>query len=285
MSSAFSLRAARVAERQSRLAQRREATAQRVANRIDAAAKRLEAATIRREDLAHRRAKVLAQRAHVAAAREARAQTIEAMTPLVPQKSWLARSRAWISILLLLPVATLVVLSPPKFLVASNLAFLCTAAGYALFTLGVAWRWWATLYIGGVKDREVITKGPYSISRNPLYFGTLLITFSLACFMQSLSLAAMMVVVGILYVKVTVANEETRLAAQMGQSYLDYCARVPRFWPRWSLYEPGESLLVEINGIQAEALRALQYAFLPLVCHGMLLLRAAEWWPKSLWLP
>ena len=40
--------------------------------------------------------------------------------------------------------------------------------------LGIVGRLWSTLYIGGRKSAEVVTGGPYSMTRNPLYvFSTL----------------------------------------------------------------------------------------------------------------
>lgn len=41
--------------------------------------------------------------------------------------------------------------------------------GMILIVLGVIGRFWATLYIGGHKNKDVITDGPYSICRHPLY--------------------------------------------------------------------------------------------------------------------
>ncbi|TGS89835.1 isoprenylcysteine carboxylmethyltransferase family protein, partial [bacterium M00.F.Ca.ET.177.01.1.1] len=41
--------------------------------------------------------------------------------------------------------------------------------GVLLIFLGIVGRLWSTLYIGGRKSSEVVTGGPYSITRNPLY--------------------------------------------------------------------------------------------------------------------
>ncbi|MEW6635116.1 MAG: isoprenylcysteine carboxylmethyltransferase family protein, partial [Pseudomonadota bacterium] len=41
--------------------------------------------------------------------------------------------------------------------------------GVLLIFLGIIGRLWSTLYIGGRKSAEVVTGGPYSITRNPLY--------------------------------------------------------------------------------------------------------------------
>ena len=41
--------------------------------------------------------------------------------------------------------------------------------GLALVTVGIGGGLWATLYIGGRKSAVVVSTGPYSITRNPLY--------------------------------------------------------------------------------------------------------------------
>ncbi len=278
--------AARAAQRRAKLAERSAASEQRkivvqqrrsvVQQRQSAALQRVANATERRLAVANRTAMIEERRA-AAAQRLAEA--------MLQDKSWLARSRAWISLLLLVPVATLALFAPPHFTPGSAAGISCAIAGYLLFAVGVAWRWWATLYIGGMKDHEVISQGAYSVCRNPLYFGTLLMTLSVACLTQSLSLGVTMVIVAIYYLGVTVANEEQRLARRMGQPYLDYKARVPRLWPRLSLYQSPEFVTVDIDGLKSEAIRALRYAFIPLLCQGVMLLRESGWLPEIFPLP
>jgi len=41
--------------------------------------------------------------------------------------------------------------------------------GAALIFVCVSGRTWCTLYIGGRKNHELVTAGPYSVCRNPLY--------------------------------------------------------------------------------------------------------------------
>jgi|GEM_PF-579394 len=194
-------------------------------------------------------------------------------------RSWISRSRGWISILLLAPVSIDAIFSPLTWPLDSWLQFTCDCAGWVLFVSGAAWRWWATLYIGGQKDRQLSQQGPYSISRNPLYFGTLLMAISVAVFVQSLAFAAMLVAVAAFYLGVTIPNEESRLRVKFGQAYTDYCARVPRFFPRFSLYQTPPSVVVESYGLQSEWRRALRWVWLPVICHLLCHLRSEPTWP------
>jgi protein-S-isoprenylcysteine O-methyltransferase Ste14 len=42
--------------------------------------------------------------------------------------------------------------------------------GLVLVGIATVGRLWCALYIAGYKDSDLITSGPYSITRNPLYF-------------------------------------------------------------------------------------------------------------------
>src|SRR3990172_5291830 len=119
-------------------------------------------------------------------------------------KSWLSRSRAWISILLLTPVGFLAAFSAPHVLPNSWAELGFAMVGWGLFLTGAFSRWWATLYIGGRKGNQLMHDGPYSMSRNPLYFGTFLIVLSIAAMLQSLIFALALLASSILYLIVTV---------------------------------------------------------------------------------
>jgi protein-S-isoprenylcysteine O-methyltransferase Ste14 len=113
--------------------------------------------------------------------------------------------------------------------------------GVLLIFLGIVGRLWSTLYIGGRKSAEIVTGGPYSMTRNPLYvFSTMaaagvgaqigsifaLVGFALLC-------------AGAFYI--VILREEKYLKDIFGASYEAYMARVPRFIPNLSLYDEGDT--------------------------------------------
>ena len=49
--------------------------------------------------------------------------------------------------------------------------------GFILVVFGCFVRIWASLYIEGNKTKNLITAGPFSMVRNPLYFFSLIIIF------------------------------------------------------------------------------------------------------------
>jgi protein-S-isoprenylcysteine O-methyltransferase Ste14 len=110
-------------------------------------------------------------------------------------------------------------------------------AGLFLTLAGVGVRCACTLYIGGHKERSLVSDGPYSVTRNPLYVGSFLGVLGMGLSLGSLSLAALMVGAMLLYYPHVVGSEEARLQALFGKEFDEYAARVPRWLPRLSLWQ------------------------------------------------
>lgn len=104
------------------------------------------------------------------------------------------------------------------------------SAGVILVVLGEVVRFWAAGYIA--KDSEIATGGPYAFVRNPLYFGSLLLTTGYAL-VSGLGWPAAVVLVGLflLFHLAAIGYEEAFLKAKFGAAYLDYLRRVPRLLP------------------------------------------------------
>ncbi|HEX3999595.1 MAG TPA: isoprenylcysteine carboxylmethyltransferase family protein [Pirellulales bacterium] len=199
--------------------------------------------------------------------------------------NWLVRSRAWIGILLLLPFGFAAVFSPPHSPEGSWGDIGLDIPGWLLFMVGAALRWWATLYIGGRKSTSVITEGPYSICRNPLYLGTFLMLMGFSFYLESLTFAAGCVVAAVFYLSVTVSAEETRLRQHFGQPFVDYCRTVPRFWPRFRLFRSTPEIVVSVRGLRSEAYRAARWIWLPLLGEIVAQCRTEAWFPRWFHMP
>jgi len=116
------------------------------------------------------------------------------------------------------------------------------AAGSIVLLLGEAIRLWAIIFAGSltrtttcVKAKELVTCGPYSFTRNPLYIGNVLIyvgfgiiTYSLFPYLQLVALAwfifQYILIIGI---------EEEFLAGKFGEKYSEYKKNTPRFFPKF----------------------------------------------------
>ncbi|MGA1401165.1 MAG: methyltransferase family protein, partial [Phycisphaerales bacterium] len=109
-------------------------------------------------------------------------------------------------------------------------------AGFSLLIVAMAGRIWCGSHIAGRKTIELVTDGPYSICRNPLYFFSLLAFVGAGLSFESLSLAAIFGAVFFLTHWRTIHNEERVLRERFGAGFDAYAARVPRLIPRPSLY-------------------------------------------------
>lgn len=108
--------------------------------------------------------------------------------------------------------------------------------GFPIVALGEAIRVWSSGHIG--KDEWLTVDGPYSLSRNPLYLGNFFLGLGISAMGRSPALLALFLVGFYFIYKPTIASEEKKLAQKFGKDYLDYCERVPRFFPsprRWSV--------------------------------------------------
>lgn len=108
------------------------------------------------------------------------------------------------------------------------------AFGLGLIVICIVGRAWCSLYIGGRKKAEIVNRGPYSISRNPLYIFSFMGAFGVGAQTGSLVLATLFLVLTVAVFYATVRREEAWLSEAFGQTYADYCARTPRFWPDFS---------------------------------------------------
>ncbi|MDB5389102.1 MAG: Isoprenylcysteine carboxyl methyltransferase family protein [Planctomycetaceae bacterium] len=186
--------------------------------------------------------------------------------------------RSVITSISILSCWSLGLLSAPRILEGSLSAWLLNAAGWTCFTMGLAIRLWATLYIGGRKAKGVIDLGPYSVCRNPLYWGTFLVMLSQVLMFKSGIFAVGLILPILIYLLGVVPAEEAYLSQKLGAEYLGYCQRVPRWWPRFSLYSSPDVVDVNIRGLKAELVRILGWIWLPLVMQTLCALRMQPGW-------
>lgn len=118
------------------------------------------------------------------------------------------------------------------------------AVGLGAIAFSIVGRAWCSLYIGGRKKAEIVERGPYSISRNPLYVFSFFGAFGMGAQTGSLTIAGLFVVAAFLVFLMTVQREEAFLSREFGEVYAVYKARTPRFGPRFSLWRDESELTV-----------------------------------------
>ena len=95
-------------------------------------------------------------------------------------------------------------------------------------------RVWVSAYISGRKDNQLVTDGPYSATRNPLYFFSFLGYVGAGLAFEKVSVAICFAVAFFLTHWPTIFAEEAKLRGLFGQEFDDYAKRVPRFIPKIS---------------------------------------------------
>ncbi|HQU32663.1 MAG: isoprenylcysteine carboxylmethyltransferase family protein [Planctomycetia bacterium] len=193
--------------------------------------------------------------------------------------SLMFKYRGFVGVICLLPVGIAVIFSTPFIAKNAYIYFIADILGWLCFGLYVTFRIWATLYVGGRKDKELQTQGPYSITRNPLYFGTFCFALSVSFFLESISLVAATVITMIIYFRWVVAVEECVLLKTFGSAYSNYRKNTPRFIPRFSQYCAAGFVQVNLGALKTETKRLWFAATLPVIAERIMYLRAASWWP------
>jgi protein-S-isoprenylcysteine O-methyltransferase Ste14 len=118
------------------------------------------------------------------------------------------------------------------------------AVGLGAILVAIVGRAWCSLYVGGRKKAEIVARGPYSITRNPLYLFSFVAAFGMGAQSGTLTIAVLFVIAAIMVFTLTVQREERFLRGQFGAVYEAYVARTPRFWPRFSLWQDEAELTI-----------------------------------------
>ncbi|MEO9341009.1 isoprenylcysteine carboxylmethyltransferase family protein [Mesorhizobium sp. SB112] len=148
---------------------------------------------------------------------------------------------------------------------------LMEGVGVFLIFMAILGRAWCTLYIGGRKIRELVTTGPYSLVRNPLYFFSLVALTGLGAQTGSLIITSLFLVSAYVIFTAVVRQEESALRQIHGSQFDSYCSSVPRFVPNFRLWEEPTELRINPVRWRQTVLDAL--FFLPLVP----LIRGIDW--------
>jgi protein-S-isoprenylcysteine O-methyltransferase Ste14 len=116
--------------------------------------------------------------------------------------------------------------------------------GLCLIFICISGRCWCALYIGGRKTSELVTTGPYSISRNPLYAFSVLGAIGAGAQFGAVSVGLLAGLFAAVVHVLVVRQEERLMLAEHGDAYRRYLSAVPRFLPRFSLWKNVEILEV-----------------------------------------
>ena len=114
--------------------------------------------------------------------------------------------------------------------------------GFCLVLVCVAGRLWSILYVGGKKNEELVSSGPFSTTQNPLYFFSTVGAVGVGLLYGSLTAAVALGLASFFIFRVTARKEAEFLLGKFGPSYLAYIKSTPRFWPNPLLYRDHDQL-------------------------------------------
>jgi protein-S-isoprenylcysteine O-methyltransferase Ste14 len=148
-------------------------------------------------------------------------------------------------------------------------------AGIVLAAIGMVGRIWCLTYSSGYKSSELVTQGPYSVSRNPLYFFSFVGLVGIGLATETISLTLFLIAFFALVYPAVIAGEEEFLRGKFGSVYLEYCNRTPRFFPRRSLFVEPESYSVQPRTLRRSLGGVIWFIGLPVVIQVLVSLRGA----------
>jgi protein-S-isoprenylcysteine O-methyltransferase Ste14 len=134
--------------------------------------------------------------------------------------------------------------------------------GCVLAGIGSIGRLWCSLYIAGYKTQKLITEGPYSMSRHPLYFFSLLGAVGFGLATESLLITLIILVSFSLYYPRIIANEDNKLKLKHGQTFVTYKERVPCFFPKMTNLSEPEEYIVKPMIFRKHMISALWFVWL-----------------------
>ena len=161
------------------------------------------------------------------------------------------------------PIIFIAIFIRPSWSLESTTAFVMEFGGYLFLLAGLVIRIWCIFYIGNRKSKEVVTTGPYSICRNPLYIGTFLLAIGVGlCFENLLMLIFVPIIIIPVHI-ITTRMEEAHLEAKFGEQYRTYKQKVSRFWPHFSNYSSSDIIEVDVYSIRRIAMDTVGVLLLP----------------------
>ena len=156
-----------------------------------------------------------------------------------------SRSTPRLRLTALLLLGVLALVSTTERTLATGLAgLLLQLGGLACIACAALGRVWASVFIAGYKDTQLVRGGPYAMLRHPLYALSSIAMLGAGLTTRSATLtAALLVVFAAIYARA--AREEDRfLRSAYGEAFDRYAREVNTFRPRWSAYTVPEAIEV-----------------------------------------
>ena len=114
-------------------------------------------------------------------------------------------------------------------LILAKPTFYSLIAGAVITVLGLTIRIWACGNLR--KEKELTTSGPYRYTRNPLYFGSMILGISTVVACQSWGVLAIFLANFLIIYPVVIRAEKEKMSQLFPEKYQEYRKHVPLFFP------------------------------------------------------
>jgi len=135
-------------------------------------------------------------------------------------------------------------------------------AGIVLAAIASLGRLWCSVYIAGYKTNHLVTQGPYSMCRNPLYFFSLLGALGVGFASETLLIPLLILVAFVLYYPSVIKSEEANLMRLHKSEFEIYLKKIPCFFPKISLLNEPAEYTVKPKKFKIQIFDALWFVWL-----------------------
>jgi len=161
-------------------------------------------------------------------------------------------------------------------------AALLYGIGLMLVSVAACGRLWCMLYIAGHKTHNLVTAGPYSLCRNPLYLFSFIGTLGIGLGSSTLTIPLVFLAAFSLYYPFTIKKEENRLLEIHGKAFSNYCEKTPRYFPSLKNFVEPEQYMVDPRIFRRHVGNAILWVCVFGLWELFECLRAKEWIPTLL---
>jgi len=158
-------------------------------------------------------------------------------------------------------------------------------SGLFLLSICSMGRLWSLMYVSGNKRRELVTEGPYSMVRHPLYVFSLIGAIGIGLASENVLVLGLIIVFYLLYYPFTILAEERKMTNKFGDAYREYMNNTPRFIPKLSLYKEPELYEVKTASFVRNFVDGMWFIWLFILLHFTEMLQESGYLPVFFKIP
>lgn len=197
----------------------------------------------------------------------------------------IANSRVIVSRIFGVAILLILIFTGHSFAQGTITDILFELSGLFLLSICSIGRLWSLMYISGNKRRELVTKGPYSTVRHPLYVFSLIGALGIGLASENLLVLALIIVFYVFYYPFTILAEERKLTRKFGDAYREYMKKTPRFIPKFSLHEEPELYQVKAASFVRNFANGMWFIWIFMIMHLIEMLQDSGYLPVFFRIP